>query len=359
MAYSFPEKNYNSIDVARIAGAAVVVAAHTIYVGNAELEGQVFSVYYTVFQYLGRVVVPFFLISAGFLHYLRIDLNSFHFDHSRKYLMHYLRLHVLWTAIYFPLSFHGFFKHPKGFRHAVLAYLRNLIFTGADLQLWFIPTLIFAIFLVSLLLARGICPGHIVLIALVFYLIGLLGQSWFGLLLPLREFAPIIWNCLRLLGKVIVTTRNGLCYGFFFVSVGMFIAYYGITISRNKAAVCFLFSMVIMGIEVVVFQSIGFFREHDMCISLIPAAFFLFCTILKTNLPSRPLYKICRKASILIYFSHMLIKRIVCDALMIIGKPISLSFLLFVLTFTVSFGISYIIIVLSEKTRFRWLKNLY
>ena len=56
------KKNYNSIDAMRIAGAAVVVAAHTIYVGNTELEGVSFSLYYTVFQYLGRVVVPFFLV---------------------------------------------------------------------------------------------------------------------------------------------------------------------------------------------------------------------------------------------------------------------------------------------------------
>lgn len=357
--YPFPKKNYNSIDAIRIAGAAVVVAAHTIYVGNTELEGVSFSLYYTVFQYLGRVVVPFFLVSAGFLHYQKIDLRSFRFGHSRKYLIHYLRLHLLWTAIYFPLSFHGFFEHPKGIRHAILAYLRNIIFTGADLQLWFIPTLIFAIFLVSLLLDRGIQPMHIVLIAFVFYLFGLLGQSWFGLLLPLKGNAPVVWNCLRLLGKVIVTTRNGLCYGFFFVSVGMLIACHGVNLSRKITALGFLISMVVMGIEVMVFQSIGYFREHDMCIFLIPATVFLFCTILKTDLPDGPLYKICRRISILIFFSHMWVKRVICSVFEILGKPISLSFRLFILTFTVSFGISYLIIVLSEKARFRWLKNLY
>ena len=341
------KKNYNSVDLCRAVGSVVVVAAHAWYIGNGSFKSP-FSFFF--FEYLFRVTVPFFIISAGFFHYQKLSsVDHFRLKYSFKYIKHYLRIHIIWTLIYFPFSLMDILHHPKGIPHAVLSYIRNIFFVGADLQLWFIPTLITAVLIVSFLLSKGMRPLHILGAAAVFYCIGLFGQSWFGFLRFIRNNAPAAWSALRLAGKITVTTRNGLFYGFFFVAAGMCISYYGISITRRKAAVLFAASLIMMGIEVSLFQHMGFFREHDMCISLIPASIFLFCTVILTDLPDSRIYPVLRKTSIIVFFLHMWVMRFILYLFRAAGRPAPQPFILFILTLSCSVIGAFLFITLSAR----------
>ncbi len=352
-------QSYNAIDAARMIGACVTLGAHAWYVGNPNLRGLSASLCFVLFEYMGRVVVPFFIMTAAFFHYRKTAPDHFSLQYTLQSLKHYLRLYIIWTLIYLPLAVRDFFKHPKGVRHAVIAYFRNIIFTGDNLHLWFLTTLIFALFLVSFLLSRGVKPVRILGISFFFYLIGMFGQAWFGFLRPLREHAPLVWKALRASRLIIVTTRNGLFYGFFFVAMGMCFAYYGVRISRKAAAIGFILSYLAMGVEVMIFERLGSFREHDMTISLIPASFFLFSFLLRTDLPDAPLYKSLRKISALTYFMHMWMINIIAAVTEAAGIPVKQSFLLAVLALAGCIASSCLIIRLSEQESFRWLKALY
>ncbi len=354
------KRNYNAIDLARMTGACLTVAAHAWFFLN-DLSSPVTTVlYWGIYQYSGRLFIPFFIMTSSFFHYRKSDPGSITLQYSAGYLKRFFRLYLIWTAIYFPLALLNIIRDPKGsIRHGVPAYIRNVIFSGDQMHLWFMPALIVAVFLVTFFLSKGVKPSGVVGIAFFFYLIGMFGQTWFGFLIPLREKAPAVWNALRFGRHVILTTRNGLFYGFLFAAMGMCFAYYGVMVSRRQAAAGFIISFICMGIEIMVFEKIGFTREHDMTIFLIPAEFFLFSFLLQTDLPDRPFYRLCRKTSALIYFVHIWVIRLLTVPLEWAGIYVPQSFLLFVYAFAGSLLAAYLIITLPERGKCRWLKNLY
>jgi len=298
-------------------------------------------------------------VTSGFLLFKKTSLNDFDIRYSKKYIKRILRLYVIWTLIYFPLVLPDILGDEKGVTYAALRYLRDCIFVGSYTQLWYLPALIFAVMIISVLLYKKIQPKYIAALAACFYIVGLLAQSWFGVIAPLKEVFPQAWHFLQLLQKVIYTTRDGLFEGFFFVSIGMCFAFYNISISKATALIGFSVSMFAMFIEVFVLQHFGFIRAHDMYLFLTPATFFLFGYIQQIKLPDNPVFKTLRLLSSLIFYLHLWVRAIVLRALRMIYEPLAKSFLLFVLTLAVTIICSFIIIKLSEREKFKWLKKLY
>ena len=353
------DRQYNSIDLFKFLCSILVVMIHVKPFGNVDSKSLLAYCNFGIQNYLARIAVPFFFVSSGFLLYRKTSYNHFYATNSRKYVFRMLRLYLIWTLIYFPLSFRGFFKDGKGTLHAVLAYLRNLVFTGSYTQLWYFPALIFAVCLISYLLYKGVKPKVILIIAFGFYTIGLLAQSWFGLIVPLKNSVPEVWNALKYIKKIIVTTRDGLFEGFFFVSLGMYFSYFDIKIPSNKTLPLFFFSMFAMGVEVFVLQYAGFIRGHDMYFFLVPATFFFFLYILRLQLPDNAVYKKMRVLSSLIFYSHLWVNTIVSKLLRLFYSPLHGTFIQFIFTLILTIVISFAVIKISSYKRFRWLKVLY
>ena len=241
----------------------------------------------------------------------------------------------------------------------MLGYIRDCIFTGSYTQLWYIPATIFAVVLISFLLSRKAAPKRIVFFALLAYMVGLLAQSWFGIIRPLKLASPTFWHFLKTMQKVIVTTRDGFFNGFFFVGLGMLFAFYDFHIPRKKALIGFICSFALMFIEAISLKYFDFVRATDMYLFLIPTTFFGFSFILQTELPDSPVYLKLRTLSSLIFYSHLWVNFIVSKGLKLINEPLSKSPLLFIFTTFITILGSWFVIKLSEKEHFRWLKVLY
>ncbi|MBR0278261.1 MAG: acyltransferase [Clostridia bacterium] len=352
-------RQYYAIDLTKFLCAILVVMIHVKPLGNAPSKSLLDYVNFGIQNYIARIAVPFFFVSSGFLLYRKSSYIHFSIGFSKKYILHMFRLYFIWTLIYFPLAFRGFFNDEKGFLHACLAYLRNIVFTGSYMQLWYFPALIFSVCLISFLLFKGVNPRVIVIIAFMFYIIGLFAQSWYGLIVPLKENIPELWNALRLTKKIIVTTRNGLFDAFFFVSMGMYFSFFGIKVRAKKAFLLFAFSMFAMGVEVFVLQYAGFIRAYDMYFFLVPASFFFFSFIAGLQLPYSPVYKTLRLLSSLIFYSHLWAYLVVSKLLHLVYSSLLDTCIRFMLTLILTIAFSFAVIKLSNCKGFKWLKVLY
>lgn len=98
------------------------------------------------------------------------------------------------------------------------------------------------------------------------FLAGLLAQSYYGLLEIWTGRGGLVWDALRLLKKIMVTSRNGIFFGSFFIYMGGWTArrYEKIRLNTWAAWLGAVISAVLFGYEEVWLQRLGFVREGDM-----------------------------------------------------------------------------------------------
>lgn len=349
-------QNYNAIDLVKFVCAILVVTIHVAPLGDTETINMISYINFGIQQYLSRVAVPFFFVASGFFLYKKTSASDFNPEYSKKYILRMLRLYALWSLIYLPMAIYSFFKDESGLLHALVIYARNIIFTGSYRHLWYLNALIVAVAIISFLLYIKIKPQKLIIFAAAFYFAGLFAQSWFGFIIPLREHAPKVWHMLKLLENVIVTTRDGLFEGFFFVAMGMCFAFLDIRIGKKKALIGFLISMILLLFEIAILQYFHYIREYDMYLFLAPATFFLFCFVRQAEIPDRPIFKTLRKLSALIFYTHIWVISVILN---IICKSLSKTCLPIILTLSLTIAGALIVIRLSEHPKFKWLRHLY
>ncbi len=315
---------------------------------------------YGIENWLARIAVPFFFVSSGFFLYRKTTPQNFSLEPTKRYVAKLIRLYALWTLLYFPLKVRAILTDGQGLGHGILMYCRDVIFVGGYWHLWYFPALIFAVLLITVLLSRKVSLKKILTAALCFYAVGLLGQSYFGLIKPLEFNAPQLWGLLKTVQTVIFTTRDGLFDGFLFVAMGAAFAFCGFEMPRRKALVGFFVSYALMFVEALVLRRLDFVLEQDMYVFLVPLTWFAFALVVGYRIPSGSgIYKTLRVMSSLIFYVHWWLAVLIDKAFLLAGIDASGTCLRFVLTVLASILVSYVIYRLSNREHFTWLKRLY
>lgn len=211
--------NYNAIDLAKFICAILVIIIHVPPFGYDSRMEVVLN--FGLRNYIARIAVPFFFITSGYFLYQKTDFNNFSTLPAKKYIIKILRLYILWSIIYFPLCINSIVNNTHGLLYGVLLYIQNFIFEGGYIHLWYLSATILGVFIITVLLSRHFSIKFILTSATILYCFGLLAQSWFGIILPLKIYAPQLWSLLKFIQSIIHTTRNGLFEGFLFISIGM------------------------------------------------------------------------------------------------------------------------------------------
>lgn len=353
------DRKFNAIDAAKLICAILVVTIHEKPFGKPASHTLRYYMNYGICNYLARIAVPFFFVTSGFLLYRKLTAKDLGTERIKQYLKRLLRLYLIWSAIYLPLSIREFAKNELDWKKSCIIYVRDFIFKGSYGQLWYLPALIFAVLLVSFLLIKKVSPKAILSISACFYVIGLLFQSWYGLIYPLKSVMPWLWKVFRVVSFVVPTTRNGLFDAFFFVSLGMCFAFCDIQISPRKAAAFFALSMIALFAEVALLRHFEMIRHNDMYLFLMPATYFLFCFLKDVKLPDSPVYGTLRMMSSIIFFTHMLFIDLVIFILKTLFHWEHGNIRSFIAIVVIMLAYSYGIAKLSERQRFRWLKQLF
>lgn len=335
MNYSITENSrqttYSGVDLIKFICSFLVVAIHIHPLSSFSP-----TLDYGIINYVARLAVPFFLTSSGYFVFRKTELNDFSFEPSLHFVKKILRLYGTWILI---------------------------LFVGEIWHLWYMEAAVVAVLLVSVLRSKKISVKYIVLISAILYIIGLLGDSYYGLIEPLNRIHPVhlLFSAYRTLFG---STKNGVFMGMIFVSIGMLFAYVPIKMKEKYAVGGFIISMILLLGEVWMLKYFDMPKESNMYVFLVPAVFFLFYIATHIKLKNEEFCSALRVLSILMFYSHMFVYCFIDHTIgfaLNTGMPSAIdnSLVRYCSTVLLTLALSYAIYKLSQTKRFNWLKWIY
>ena len=326
-------KNYNGIDVVKFICSILVFLIHipllNAPVGDSLSEFAI-NVNFGLQNYICRIAVPFFFACAGFLFFSKMPEDNLNIDRLKNYSVKIFRLIGIWSV---------------------------LLYIGGDFHLWYLGAAVVAITFICLCLKFNIKYSYLFLIACFLYVLGLIGDSYYGFIRPLMS-EPVnkyLYDGWKLL---IGRSRNGLFMGTIFVLIGAIFAKKKIKINFGTSVFWFIASMCCLGGEVYLLRQHKMFADYNMYIFLIPAVFFLFYIAYNIKLKDRPIYEKLRTIGLLIYFLHIMVNKLVLYVIDGVNKFFYLDlnpyrcFIVFAITLLLAICIER----LSHKERTKWIK---
>ncbi len=279
------DKNNGALDYFRIIAALFIVAIHIgpLSTFNATAD--------FLFTYcLGRIAVPFFLMTTG---YFVLSSSVRNPKSLWKNLKKITLLYVVATLIYFPINLYA---GKLVWDLNIIA--KDVLFDGTFYHLWYLPASIVGCLLVYFMLKY--CGFKVAIaISALLYIIGLFGDSYYNLvssLAPVEGFYNVLFH-------ISSYTRNGIFYAPIFLLIGVFIANYKFQFSRLILCAGLIISTVCILLEGYIVYSLDWQRHSSMYISLLPCSFFLYLVLLNITKKQVPFL---RQISTLVYILHPL-----------------------------------------------------
>ena len=212
---------------------------------------------------ISTVAVPIFFIISGYLFFSK----PFSMQRLKHQLLRILKLYLAWTAVYIPIIVLGDVLDNVSPIAGAMKFIQNFIFSGSYFHLWFLPSLMIALVIVSFI--HKFKTQYAAVIAVGLFILGLLYESY-------RFLVPQLEGAFEIYGKIFLTTRNGLFFGTIYVYLGyIFTRKYTKTKSYQ----------VTMGIAVSVFllcvEAILMFKYREISVMnltvfALPASIFIF-----------------------------------------------------------------------------------
>lgn len=167
------EKQYGGLDRFGIIAAILVITIHTFPLLSISEWAD-----FTLRQTIARVAVPFFFMCTGFFFMQKLGSDR-HRNASmlKQFLWKVGKLYLLSILLYLPVNVYaGYFT--DGF--TVFTAVKDLLFNGTLYHLWYFPGIMLGVCISTFLYTR-LSTWNTFWVTLLLYGIGLLGDSYFGL----------------------------------------------------------------------------------------------------------------------------------------------------------------------------------
>ncbi len=333
------KRNYGGLDAFRLAAAFLVIAIHTSPLTCFGTEADFFLT-----RVLARVAVPFFFMVTG-----QFTVSRFYQSgDARPVLVKSLkRLSLLYgvaIVLYFPIGLYG--GHYQAL--TLGGALRLLLFDGTFYHLWYFPACLIGLCLVYLM-SRKLSLGGSLSISLILYLIGLLGDSYYGL----TQSVPLLDALYQGGFQLFSYTRNGLFFAPAFLVLGALLSP-GTTmpaVNRSKSAAGLCLSLFAMTAEAFLLRHLGWPRHDSMYLCLLPVMVFLYQLVLSWQ---RPACHRIRDIAAWIYLLHpavIVLVRASAKALHLVPLLVEQSLLHFAVVSLASLGAAYLITLVLPQPR--------
>lgn len=200
---------------------------------------------------IGNAAVPFFFTASGFLFFNNWrSLNAA--DKKRKlkkYVLHIFRMYIIWSLIFLPWKILNINTVGWSLK-AVAQYVWDFVFVTSGDALWYLPSLIFSIYILYIL--EKVTNKYVIIaVTSIIYIIGVLISSWYQLF----ESIPSV----DIYYKIFQGVNNGLFKGLMFTAIGMLISQKG-KISNNRLMIFVMFAVVTM--EAALIRLLGYNRDN-------------------------------------------------------------------------------------------------
>lgn len=167
------EKQYGGLDRFGIIAAILVITIHTFPLLSISEWAD-----FTLRQTIARVAVPFFFMCTGFFFMQKLgsDRNR-NASMLKQFLWKVGKLYLLSILLYLPVNVYaGYFT--DGF--TLFSAVKDLLFNGTLYHLWYFPGIMLGVCISTFLYTR-LSTWNTFWVTLLLYGIGLLGDSYFGL----------------------------------------------------------------------------------------------------------------------------------------------------------------------------------
>ena len=250
---------YPAIDRFKLLAAFLVIAIHTSPLTFISPEAD-----YILARVLARVAVPFFFMVTGYFVLPKALEDG---AYGLAYLKRIGLIYLISMALYLPVGIYA--GHFKG--AGVISILKMIFLDGTFYHLWYLPALIlgFAVLLRALPLpAAGTVCGLL-------YLIGLFGDSYYGLI----GEESFVYSIYQGLFHLFEYTRNGL----FYTPVFLFLGY---TLTQRRPSFALAAGApggsfgLLLG-EGIILKLAEAQRHDSMYFFLLPVMYFLFSALLE------------------------------------------------------------------------------
>ncbi|NLV17357.1 MAG: serine racemase VanT catalytic subunit [Syntrophomonadaceae bacterium] len=257
------KKEYAGINYFRLIAAFLVVAIHTSPL--TELSG---TADFALTRIFGRVAVPFFFMASGFFLFSKTEAGKLPPGKLAVFLKKTTVLYAIAILLYLPLNIYaGKTEEWRYFPNL----LKDIVFDGTVYHLWYLPAAIFGACIVWLLLKK-LKPGPAFIISLLLYVIGLCGDSYYGI----AEQIPFLKAFYQNLFLFSDYTRNGLFFAPVFFMLGALLAGPIKRIPLKTCLIGLMLSFALMLAEGLLLHGFNLQRHDSMYLMLLPCMFFLF-----------------------------------------------------------------------------------
>ncbi len=300
-------KGYPGIDAFRIVAALLVVSIHTAPLSDLSPTAD-----FILTRVVARVAVPFFFMTSGFFLFgrctdCRVALAAF----LKKTAFIYLSA----IALYLPINlYNGYFSGPN----LLPRIIRDVLLDGTLYHLWYLPASM-AGALIAYGFIRRFGYGRALVLTVLLYAAGLLGDSYYGLTTRIPGLGEIYHAWFEISSY----TRNGLFFAPVCFVLGELLAARGSQRLPKPSYAWwgFALSMAAMAAEGLLLSSYGLPKHDSMYLTLLPCVLCLFCALLSIRGPRLPL---ARAASLALYIIHPM----VIVLLRFVARPLGLTGLL-------------------------------
>ncbi len=333
-------RGYGGIDVCKFFMALVVIAIHTNPIEQVENP---FIINLVIA--IEDLAVPFFFVTSGF--FLQLKMRGLGVEgeqYLKKYLFKLIRMYCAWTLISIPLTIYGYYISGEDILYCVFSYIKYFFFVGKlynSYHLWYLLALIYAVVMIWILTKRKRSLSQITLVGFVFFGLNEL-IIWMGTV----DYLPHILNVSVKLYQAIFN-KGGIFMGMIYVCIGMILAERKISL---KNIYCIVGYILIYCVQVV--NS----NIHLSNLLSIVEAIFFFMFILNIKSKECKEYVNLRRASTIIYLSHLIFFSFY--SIILLDNPNKLGLDSFFVTVVLSVLNAFVLMKLSKIRVLGWIHKI-
>ncbi len=343
------KRMYPGLDLLKLAMAVLVAGRHMIQVFyQADSRWRLY-----IGSWLSNLAVPVFFIIAGFLLFRKVPEAGRSRGSSSgtrtvlAYCWRILKLYLIWCVLYWPIDLYNWYHGTQSFPEFVRSYVKSFFFSSTIAQLWYLPALLTACLIVWALCRVGMRLRLLLILTGALFAAGCLGDNWFYTERMPMEFQQwVAWYAPRF-----ITMRNGIFYGTFYVSIGMWFA-------RKKDRLPFLVSALgALACAYLMYKEVKYCQITNMAFFAAPTAVFLAEGAMALPLPGWRLFPRLRGVSEWVYFSHFYFFYLFSWTAHLLPVPLTERNIALII-FVPMLLVCWCVVLLSERERGRWLRRL-
>lgn len=281
------QTKYGGLDAFKIIAALLVVAIHTSPLTTYSPDGD-----FLLTRSLARVAVPFFFMVTGHFVLGSVLDGKEPFSALWRQVKKILLLYLVAVVLYIPVGIYA--GHYQDL--TPLSALRLLVFDGTFYHLWYFPACATGLLLVYLL-HRVLRGRGLMAVTVLLYLIGLFGDSYYGLSAALSPLAAAYEAGFQ----VFSFTRNGLFMAPIFLLLGARLGRKPSSVPAAVNGIGLVLSLTLLSTEAFALRHFDLQRHDSMYLLLPVVMVFLYRLLLDWKIQA-PVA--CRTLSTWVYILH-------------------------------------------------------